>query len=123
MTPLDPDLELRLAAFDHVAKLRDRFGGLIPSSALKEGFTFHGQPQPVWNHQQGIYKPKSSEAALSIHTSIKSPYDDYHHGDDGVLIYRYRGKDVSHYQNRSLQRAFERGLPLIYFFAVDKSLY
>ena len=126
MTPPDLDLELRLAAFDHVARLRDRFGGLIPSRAITEGFTFRGGRQPLWNHQQGIYKPAllgRDGAALSIQTSARGPYDDRQDEGSPFLLYRYRGTDPDHPDNLALRRVGERRRPLVYFVGVDRGIY
>ena len=126
MTPLDLDFELRFAAFDHVAHLRERFGGLIPSKALTEGFVFRGGRAPLWNQQKGIYKPAvlgPDGAALSIQTSANSPYDDRQEEGSPSLRYRYRGSDPTHPDNRALRKAFARRRPLLYFIGVDQGLY
>jgi putative restriction endonuclease len=126
MPPLDLDLELRLAAFEHVAKLRDRFGGLIESNALNLGFTFRGERQPLWNQQKGIYKPARlgpDGAALSIQTAPNGPYDDQQEEGSPHLLYRYRGTDPSHPDNVALRRAFDRKRPLLYLIGVDGGIY
>ncbi|MGH7585821.1 MAG: HNH endonuclease [Gemmatimonadales bacterium] len=126
MNPLDLDLQLRLAAFDHVARLRERFGGLIPSRALNEGFEFRGERAPLWNQQKGIYKPAilgRGGAALSIQTSANGPYDDRQDEGSPHLLYRYRGTDPEHPDNVALRRALARRRPLLYFIGVDSGLY
>ena len=126
MAPLDLDLELRLAAFEHVARLRDRLGGLIESRELNKGFTFQGERQPLWNQQKGIYKPARfgpEGAALSIQTAVNGPYDDRQEAGSPHLLYRYRGTDPDHPDNRALRRAYERKRPLLYLIGVDAGLY
>jgi putative restriction endonuclease len=81
---------------------------------------------PLWNYQRGIFKPAhlgSNGAALSIHTSWKSPYDDRHDSSVGTIGYKYQGNNPEHPDNAALRRAMERGLPLIYFVAVDPGTY
>jgi putative restriction endonuclease len=60
-------------------------------------------------------------AALSIRTSFTPPgqlppYSDAE-GPDGLLRYKYRGRDPSHPENVALRRAYENQLPLIWFVA------
>ncbi len=91
-----------------------------------EGITLHGERIPLWNHQKGIFKPKvlgPNGAALSIQTSVASPYDDVHDADEGSIHYKYRGSDPGHPDNVALRRAMERQLPLIYLVAVDPGYY
>ena len=123
---LDRDLRLRLALFDHIARLRREGGGVISSAQLNLGFQFEGERVPVWNQQKGIYKPAllgSDGAALTIQTSFRDPYEDKLHPDDDKLLYRYRGQDPQHPDNRALRRAMERGRPLLYLVAVRQGLY
>lgn len=120
------DDEVRAAALVHVKRLRDRHGGRIPRSALMEGITLQGERIPIWNYQKGIFKPAvlgSDGAALSIHTSAASPYDDAHDVEAGAIVYKYRGENPAHPDNVALRRAMERQLPLIYLVAVDPGVY
>lgn len=85
-----------------------------------------GERVPIWNYQKGIFKPAAfgrDGAALSIQTSVASPYDDIHDVDEGSIIYKYRGTDPAHPDNVSLRRAMDRQLPLIYLVAVDRGYY
>ena len=45
---LDLDLELRLAVFAHVQKLRDATG-VVNAADLNNGVTFRGQRVAIWN--------------------------------------------------------------------------
>lgn len=122
----DLDLRLRLALFDHVDRLRRRHDGVIPSAVLNEGLEFEGRRVPLWNQQKGIFKPAilgRDGAALTIQTSFRDPYEDRLHPEDDKLLYRYRGDDPDHADNRALRQAMGRGRPLLYLIAVKKGLY
>lgn len=129
MTHDDLDAELRVALFHHVGALKAKYGDAIPSGALTEGMVFRGERQPIWNPQQGIYKPKRlgrDGAALSIQTSFSSPYDDRAPGDNASedrFIYRYRGQNVDHPDNRALRQAFIHARPILYLLAVEPGVY
>ena len=98
MHPEQLDLELRIALFAHIERLRDATGGVVTSRQLNEGMTFQGKRQAIWNQQKGIYKPQwlgGEGAALTIQTSFDSPYDDRLPNDDldsDRFVYRYRGR-------------------------------
>jgi putative restriction endonuclease len=82
-----------------------------------EGITFHGERVPIWNYQKGIFKPAAlglAGAALSIQTSVDSPYEDAHDPEAGHFIYKYRGTDSEHPDNVALRRAMweQRPLPI-----------
>ncbi|MFZ5625069.1 MAG: HNH endonuclease [Gemmatimonadota bacterium] len=126
MPDLAFDQELRLALFDHVRRLRDQHAGVIPSSVLSAGMTFRGGRVPIWNQQKGIFKPAilgRQGAALTVQTSADGPYDDGTTGDDGPLIYKYRGTDPDHPDNVALRRAGELQRPLLYLIGVRPGLY
>jgi putative restriction endonuclease len=72
---------------------------------------------------QGIFKPAVLDMPLSITTvpiveGRPRPYED-EIDPDGLLIYRYRGTDPEHRDNRGLRLAMARKAPLIYFDGVD----
>ena len=120
------DMELRLSAFAYLRNLMSQSGGLVRWGELKDGFTFRGQRFPLWV-QQGIYKPKLLDAALSITTTYARspahrPYDD-HPGPDGYMRYKWEGTDPQRYTNRALRAACEGQLPLIWFQGVAPGLY
>jgi len=123
---LDLDLELRLAVFDHVQRLAAASGGLVTAALLNEGLIFHGERVPIWNQQKGIFRPailREPGAALTIQTSFDGPYDDRHDVAEDQLLYRYRGTDPEHPDNRAVRRAMELGRPLLYLVAVDPGIY
>jgi len=122
----DSDNEIRAGAFARVAGLRDTYGGRIPRSALAEGIVIAGNRVPIWNYQKGIFKPAAfgrDGAALSIQTSVDSPYADVQDADAGEIAYKYRGTDPNHRDNVALRRAMVERQPLIYLVAVDPGIY
>jgi putative restriction endonuclease len=126
MPTSDLDHELRAAAFARMQQLRLRYGDRIPRHELMAGVQLHGERVPLWNPQQGIYKPAilgRDGAALSVQTSAESPYADSHDPDAGHFVYKYRGRDPEHFDNRALRRAFMEQRPILYLVAVDPGVY
>jgi putative restriction endonuclease len=124
--PSPIDDELRAAATAQVRRLLDLHARRIPRSALMEGVTVGGQRVPIWNYQKGIFKPEilgKNGAALSVQTSVKSPYDDVHDADAGQIVYKYRGTDPKHPDNVALRNAMLQQVPIIYLVAVDPGFY
>jgi putative restriction endonuclease len=124
--PLDFDMRLRLAAFEHVRRLRDASGGVVTWRRLNDGMQFEGERVPIWNQQKGIFRPavlRESGAALTIQTSFDGPYEDRWSPGDERLIYRYRGTDPLHPDNVALRRAMELQRPLLYLVAVKPGIY
>jgi putative restriction endonuclease len=123
---LDLDFEFRLALFDHVDRLAREGGGRIPSARLTDGIVFQGARVPIWNPQQGIYRPallRDVGAATTIQTSFDGPYDDESDGPGGTLSYRYQGTDPLQRNNVALRRAMELGRRLLYLIAVQPGIY
>lgn len=129
MTLDDRDRLLRTVLFAHIRLLSDGGGGVVTSAQLNAGMEFEAQRQPIWNQQKGIYKPQwlgPMGAALTIQTSYESPYDDRVPGDaidNDRFVYRYRGTEPDHPDNRALRRAFELGRPLLYLVALAPGVY
>lgn len=124
--PLDLDLEVRVALFDHIERLRKAYGGLLPASVLNSGMTFRGTRLPIWNQQKGIFRPallRAAGAALTIQTAFDGPYDDRLDPSDDRFVYRYRGTDPSHPDNVALRRAMELRRPILYLVAVEPGVY
>jgi putative restriction endonuclease len=77
--------------------------------------------------QQGIWKPRQLEAALSFRTVYardpsQRPYDD-EQGPDGFLRYKWRGANPDHPDNRALRQAMVAQVPLIWFQGVASGSY
>lgn len=88
--------------------------------------TVGSEDVPVWNPQQGIFKPKvlgRDGAALTIQTSAESPYEDTHDPAAGHFIYKYRGTDPGHADNVAMRKAMAAQRPLLYLVAVDPGVY
>jgi putative restriction endonuclease len=120
------DAEVRAAVLERARQLRITHGGRVPRRALMEGVLMHGERIPLWNYQKGIFKPAATGrdgAAISIQTSVRSPYDDLHDVEGARIFYKFRGTDPSHPDNAALRRAMHRQLPLLYIFAVDPGVY
>lgn len=116
------------AAFEQVKKLELIYGDSIPSSAIEEGFTFHGEKVLLLNRVRGIFKPRQmAEGVLSIKTTIPR--------DGGVNIYNDQLTDDGYYQyslqagdprgsgNKCLWQAYESKQPFVYFHAVAPAVY
>jgi putative restriction endonuclease len=120
------DQRLRASAFSFLDQLEKNGTPLVRQEDLAP-FSFDGAPVRMMATQQGIWKPKFLDAALSIRTVFspdpsKRPYDD-EPGSDGFLRYKWRGTDFNHFDNRSLRRAMVEGVPLIWFHGVAQALY
>src|ERR1017187_9089833 len=97
--PSDMDAQLRAAAFAFLAALGDAGHPLVRQQDLAD-FSFDGSPVRLMAPQQGIWKPKTLEPALSIRTVFtadpnQAPYAD-EVGPDGFLRYKWRGVDPLH---------------------------
>lgn len=82
-----------------------------------DGESFRLQPT-----QNGIHKPRSFSAALSIQTVYRGPgqrrpYEDTV-GADGVLRYKWQGQQFDSWDNMALRNAMTDGLPIIWFVGV-----
>jgi putative restriction endonuclease len=125
-TESEIDDAVRAMAFAFVQRLREKFAGRIPRAELMQGVLYEGRRIPIWNYQKGIHKPAifgRDGAALSIQTSADSPYADVHDHETGHFVYKYRGSDAEHSDNRALRRARDLQRPLIYLVAVDPGFY
>jgi putative restriction endonuclease len=116
------DANVRAAAFEWLSEQVKLHSDVLPRAVLAEGFKFKGARVPLLG-PQGIFKPQVlTEVPLSITTAPEGPYDDAF-GPDGLLRYRYRGRNREHPDNRGLRAAMERRLPLLYFHGLTKGRY
>jgi putative restriction endonuclease len=126
--PTELDRAVRLKAFEFLrASIDARGDEILPWGLLLRGFEFDGVRVPLLS-QQGIFKPAIlPDIPLSIRTTPEQPgrerpYDD---GaiDEGVFTYKYRGQDPMLGDNVGLRRAMQSGVPLVYFYGIEKGLY
>lgn len=116
------DHQVRMAAFSWLAEQVRIHGDVLPRELLAQGMEYAGQRVPMLG-PAGIFKPKLiPQVPLSITTTPKGPYDDSF-GEDGFLLYRYRGTDPHHRDNSGLRMAFFQRTPLIYFHGVVPGRY
>lgn len=116
------DARVRAVTFEWLGEQVARHGDVLPREILAAGFQFEGVRVPLVS-PQGIFKPRIlSDVPLSITTAPDGPYDDAF-GSDGLLRYRYRGRDPNHPDNKKLRAAMEHRLPLVYFHGVAPNRY
>jgi putative restriction endonuclease len=108
-------------AFDYLGSLSRKHGDVIPFRPLSDGFDFDGIRVPLLG-PQGIFKPKVLNLPLTITTAPNGPYDDAF-AENGLLLYRYRGSDPHHMDNRGLRELMLQRTPLIYLHGVFKGKY
>jgi putative restriction endonuclease len=114
----DADDLLREQAIAYVNAVADASGGVVRRDQL-EAFHFDSVRVPLIATQQGIWKPRQLEAALSFLTvwtrpGRRPPYED-EIGEDGYPRYKWRGTDPRHRDNVALRRAMELAKPLIWY--------
>jgi len=102
---------------------RTEFGTKPVTQAEVTSFPFLGEDVPLLMRQQGISKPRQLDAALAIRTTWtppgkQPPYVDAE-GADGLIRYAR----PEHWDNVALRRAWQLGLPLVWFVAVARGVY
>ena len=124
---MDLDDRIRGAAFAYLDRLTSAPGGLVTRADL-EAFEFEGRRLRLIAPQQGIWRPKSLQAALSIVTTYVAPgqvppYEDQDRGPDDYPRYKWRGTDPMHPDNVGLRRAMELQRPMMWFIGVRPGVY
>lgn len=119
---------LRLAAINRVKTLTQVYGDDIPWNAISQGFDFQGERILLANKAVGIFKPNQMKSgALSIKTTMPRAGREKIYFDaedaDGTFVYKLQGDNPNNHFNKSLAHCHVEGLPLIYFHAVDPSIY
>ena len=121
------DYAVRSATFKFLAEHTRLHGETFKRDTLAEGFQFRGQQVRLIG-PQGIFKPAIlADRALTLTTVAPGagrtrPYDDGFQ-TDGTVIYKYRGTDPSHHNNRWVRNAMRAQAPLIYFHATVPGKY
>jgi len=118
------DDDIRASCFAALDVLCAKHGPELPyAGGLDAGFAFRGRRVPFLNYQKGIYRAavQRGDAALSVNTSFKSPYDDSETPDG--FLYAYRAGDVDQPDNRALRAAFATRAPLVYFVGTRPGMY
>lgn len=129
----DPDIAIRMSAFEHVRRLTEA-SGVISSAQLSGGFEHDGHRIPLVNPQRGIFKPKQMAFLLSIKTVFPRPgrrvwYDDQRevhrqiYAGDDIVDYAFMGSDPEAADNRWLREAMLNRVPVIYFLGVAPGVY
>lgn len=121
----DRDTEIRSAAFAYVDALSEQ-GELPLTWAQLNAFTYQRIRVPLVS-QQGIFKPAAMSLPISIRTTYRAageerPYED-EVDEDGYVLYRYRGTDPNHHENRWLREVHSHGIGLLYFIGVARGIY
>jgi putative restriction endonuclease len=133
MQYLDPDTRMRLAAFEHVKRIREVRSPLT-SEDLRSGFVFEGARVPLINPQRGIFKPRQMRRLLSIRTVFPRSgnrvwYDDQRDvhqqlfESQETVDYSFMGTDPDASDNRWLREAFEDQTAVIYFLGIAPGRY
>jgi putative restriction endonuclease len=118
------DDDVRSSCFASLDVLSAKHGEDIPYvGGLDQGFPFRGARVPFLSRYKGIHRAavQRGPAALSIHTSAESPYDD-EELEDGFL-YAYRAGSIDQPDNRALRSAFALTVPIVYFVATRPGWY
>lgn len=124
--PEQLDFLVRAAAFEFLTQQVQLHGDSLPRRVLEKGFLYADFRVPLIG-PQGIFKPAILETPISITTvpvveGSPRPYED-DVSFDGLILYRYRGKEPQHPDNRGLRRAMERKIPLVYFYGTVPGCY
>ena len=132
------DRLLRLAAFDRVRELSDRYTDLVPLDVLKEGFTFDGRRISFGSFYSGIFRPKElhGSAALALVTTPPkagkpAPYEDTYDETSGQFTYRFRDPASESLgslaqavaDNLKLTEAHRLAVPVVYFRGIAPGQY
>lgn len=119
----DHDLRVRTAAFSWLAEQVKIYGkDILPWKLLLKGFTFSGKRVSLVS-PQGIFTPGTLNLPLSIRTAAHSTYNDKITEVADFVLYKYRGDDPQHRDNRGLREIMKMDLPLIYFYGIESGQY
>lgn len=116
-------VQFRARVFDALRATLEDTAGYLTRHEL-ERFEVDGIQLPLLDSYQAIHNPTSPvelDATLSVYSKPGSKYDD---GDSskGVWRYGYTGETPGG-RNKKLRRAFELGLPIIYYDWIADGVY
>jgi putative restriction endonuclease len=116
------DAAIRMAMFRWLEEKVALHGDVLPRNLLAKGFPFGDALIPALHPAgRGIWKPKQLDAALSLTTTVNSPYSD--RIEEERLLYSYQGTDPQASDNRAVRRALSTSTPVAYFHGVEKGWY
>jgi putative restriction endonuclease len=119
----DPDIAVRLTAFEALKRLSAVHGEVLSYATLSAGFEYRGEKVHFLTKARGIFKPRIMTAALSVRsqTHVRANrvqrYADQRL-DEGFIYHFQDGSD-----NRELIAAHDRRAPIIYFESVAEGHY
>jgi putative restriction endonuclease len=128
----DPDADIRIAAFQQLRATIRAYGGALPWSLIKEGFTARGLRFLFASAAEGIFRPAGMSGLLSVKTVVPKPKSRIWYHDQtsptltttgDTLSYAFTGTNPENTRNQWLRKAMEDQLPLIYFFGVAPGFY
>lgn len=128
----DPDADIRVAAFQRLQAAIRVYGGALPWSLIKDGFTARGRRFLFASVAEGIFRPAGMSGLLSVKTVVPKPKGRIWYHDQTApeltatgetLSYAFTGSDPENARNQWLRLAMENQLPLIYFFGVAPGFY
>jgi putative restriction endonuclease len=126
----DPDAAIRAAAFAELQRMVQT-SGILPWSAIRQGFRFDGEIVRFASQPVGIFKPRQMSAALSLRTVVPRAgrriwYRDQQGESDhrsGLVPYDLARGGRENRSNQALLEAVRRRAPLIYFVAAAPGVY
>lgn len=129
---LDPDADVRIAAFHHLTDAVRTHGSALPWAVLKEGFCARGRRFLFATQAEGIFRPVGMSGLLSVKTVVPRKGREVWYRDQvrtellsrGELFsYDFKGESPDAVHNQWLREAMQQQLPIIYFYGVAPSLY
>ena len=113
---------IRQSIFEWLRQQIDVSGHVLDWQTLTKGFSYEGQTVPLIG-ARGIWKPRIIKSLpISITSTEGSVYDD-EIGENGIIKYRYQGKNPNQFDNASLRDCMHQKVPIIYLHQISKGKY
>jgi putative restriction endonuclease len=128
----DPDVDIRVAAFERLEFLSKLHGGPLPWKSIAGGFLARDHRFLFASAAEGIFRPAGMTGLLSLKTVVPKPRRRIWYHDQGstlpeaegdLLWYAFSGTNPNNARNRWLREAMERRLPIVYFSGVAPGVY